>query len=203
MHKNTHLKFVFLLNSVNILIIVAAGFMIPLWGDFVKQIGGDIQTAGNAVAVFSVIIGFFTFIAGRIVSKFNKDAWFLVGMQAFMMLSYVGYFFVTKPMHLYLVQVGLGLGGAFQAPAIYSLYHKYMPQEDTPFYWGIWTGFYNISIGTGAFLSALIVRHFGFTVMFSSLVAVAFFGLAVSIYTMLQTKRYPMHTSSSNKGGHI
>jgi predicted MFS family arabinose efflux permease len=189
MKKNNHLKFIFLLNFVNILVIISAGFMIPLWGDFVKKIGGDVQTAGTAVAVFSIIIGFFTFIAGKIVSKFDNDSWFMVVTQLIRMFAYLGYFFVTKPMDLYMVQVALGISGAFQAPALYSLYHKCMPKENTPFYWGLWTGFYNISIGIGAFISAYIVSHLGFNAMFAGLFGVAAFGLCVAIYTKYQIAR--------------
>lgn len=189
MSHKLRLKFVFFLNSVNILIIVSAGFMMPLWGDFVEKIGGDVRTAGSAIGIFSIVIGFFTFIAGKIESKFNKDEWFMVITQVTMVLSYGGYFFVTKPWQLYLVQIGLGLSGAFQAPALYSLYHKCMPQKDSAFYWGIWTGFYNISIGTGAYISAYIVHEFGFTAMFSALFGVAGFGLVTAVYTKYLLKQ--------------
>lgn len=177
------LKFVCYLNVVNFLVILSSGFMIPLWGDFVAHIGGDIRTAGKAVAAFSMAIGFFTFVAGKIESKFHKDAWFMVVTQAMRCLSYAGYFFVTAPWHLYLVQMGLGLAGAFQAPALYSLYHHHMPKQGSPFFWGIWTGCYNISIGTGAFVSALIVHQYGFNAMFSVLLSVSLLGFFMAIYT--------------------
>lgn len=183
------IKFMFYLNLVNFLVILSSGFMIPLWGDFVTQIGGDVRTAGKAVAAFSMAIGFFTFIAGKIESKFRQDAWFMVCTQAIRCLSYAGYFFVTSPLHLYFVQIGLGLAGAFQAPALYSLYHQHMPKHSTTFYWGIWTGFYNISIGTGAFLSALIVHHYGFKVMFACLLSVSLLGFIAAIYTKLCIER--------------
>ena len=183
MSSKFRLKLVFFLNSVNILIIVSAGFMLPLWGDFVAKIGGDIRTAGSAIGIFSVVIGFCTFITGKIESKLKHDEWFLVITQLTMTLSYGGYFFVSQPWHLYLVQIGLGLSGAFQVPALYSLYHKCIPKQDSAFYWGIWTGGYNISIGSGAFVSAYIVHKFGFTAMFSVLFSVSVLGLVTALYT--------------------
>ncbi|MCD8543077.1 MAG: hypothetical protein LRY69_06820 [Gammaproteobacteria bacterium] len=129
LEKSSPIKFVYFLNIVNFLVILSAGFMIPLWGDFVIHIGGDVRTAGKAVAIFSMAIGFFTFFAGKIESKFSQDAWFMVATQAVRCLAYAGYFFVSSPMQLYGVQICLGVAGAFQAPAMYSLYHQHMPKK--------------------------------------------------------------------------
>jgi predicted MFS family arabinose efflux permease len=189
MQSKHQIKFVILLNVINILIITSAGFMMPLWGDFVAKIGGDVRTAGTAIGIFSMVIGIFTVIAGKIESKYDHDARFMVATQVIMTLSYGGYFFVSTPLHLYVVQIGLGLAGAFQAPALYSLYQKYMPDHDTTFYWGMWAGFYNVAIGTGAFISAYIVHHYGFTAMFSTLFSVSAFGLIVAIYTKVRMMR--------------
>jgi len=183
LEKSSPIKFVCFLNIVNFLVILSAGFMIPLWGEFVIHIGGDVRTAGKAVAIFSMAIGFFTFFAGKIESKFSQDAWFMVATQALRCLAYAGYFFVSSPMQLYCVQICLGIAGAFQAPAMYSLYHQHMPKKNSTFYWGIWTGFYNISIGTGAFISAFVVHRFGFYAMFATLFSVSLLGLLMAIYT--------------------
>ena len=51
---------------INILIIAAGAFMTPLWSNFVLQIGGNLQTAGQAVLIFSIATGVFMCIAGRI-----------------------------------------------------------------------------------------------------------------------------------------
>jgi len=168
--KTTHpLYFVILLNIINILIIFIAGFMMPIWGDFVQHIGGDVRTAGNAIGIFSIIIGVLTFITGKIESRFRHDISFVVITQGVMTLCIIGYLFVAHPWQLYTIQVLLGIAGAFQVPALYALYHHHMPEEGATFYWGVWNGFYNISIGIGAFISAYLVHHFGFTTMFSVL----------------------------------
>ena len=181
--------FVVALNIVNILIITAAGFMMPLWGDFVQRIGGDVRTAGNAICIFSIVIGLLTILAGRIEDKYNKNEFFVVFAQFIMMLAYAGYFFVVHPWQLYLIQFVLGLAGAFQAPAIYSLYHRYIPATKNSSYWGAWAGFYNISIGIGALFAAYIVHHFGFNTMFTLLFCIAFVGFVVSLVVMSQIKK--------------
>lgn len=172
--------------AINIVIITASAFMMPLWAEFVKRVGGNLQTAGTAILTFSIVVGGFNIVAGKIESHFQRDTLFNTIGQIIMMFAYMGYFVVQQPWQLYLVQAILGLGGAFQAPALYALYHRYMPKNQETFFWGIWTGSYNISIGIGAFISAFITHHFGFNAVLSLLVAVAVFGLLLCLIVMKQ-----------------
>lgn len=158
---------------INFLIIVSGGFMMPLWSDFVKHIGGDVRTAGKAVLLFSMVIGVMTCIAGNIESRLNKDRFFMVASQAVMCLGYFGYFFVKHPYQLYMVQIILGVGGAFQSPVLCSLYQKSIPQDKTSHYWGIWNGLYQVAMGIGAILGAYIVHHTGYTDMFVAMFSVS------------------------------
>jgi predicted MFS family arabinose efflux permease len=171
--SKTHRFFIAAYIFINALIIVNAGFMMPLWSDFVKHIGGDIRTAGNAVLLFSIVIGGVTCIAGNIESRIKKDRFFMIASQAVMCVGYFGYFFVKHPYQLYMVQVVLGLGGAFQSPVLCSLYQKSIPQNKTSHYWGIWNGLYQVAMGIGALLGAYIVHHTGYFDMFGAMFAVS------------------------------
>jgi predicted MFS family arabinose efflux permease len=171
---------------INALIIVNAGFMMPLWSDFVKHIGGDIRTAGKAVLLFSMILGGVTCIAGNIESRLNKDRFFMIASQAVMCVGYLGYFFVQHPYQLYMVQIVLGVGGAFQSPVLCSLYQKSIPKGKTSHYWGIWNGLYQIAIGIGALLGAYIVHHAGYRDMFASMFGVSIACLLFVVYVTKQ-----------------
>jgi predicted MFS family arabinose efflux permease len=155
---------------INFLIIVSAGFLMPVWGEFVKRIHGDIRTAGNAICLFSIVIGFLTWIAGKIENRFQKHELVMIISQAMFVLSYLGYFWVDSPQKLYLVQIALGISGAIQVPALYTLYEKYIPTLESTFYWALWAGSYNIAIGVGSLVSAYTVHHFGFNAMLTVLV---------------------------------
>lgn len=168
-HKFILKTFIF----INFLIILAAGFMMPVWAEFVQKIHGNIQTAGNAICIFSIILGFFTWIAAKIENQIKQEKLILIISQAFFALSYLGYFWVKSPTDLYLVQICLGLSSAIQVPALFSLYEKYIPRAETTFYWGVWAGSYNIAIGIGALISAYLVHHYGFKIMFGALFSVA------------------------------
>lgn len=169
---------------INVMIILNAGFMMPLWSDFVKHIGGDIRTAGNAVLIFSIIIGGMTCFAGAIESRFKNDRFFMIASQALMCVGYLGYFYVQHPYQLYIVQIILGLGGAFQSPVICSLYQRCIPEGKSSHYWGIWNGLYQAGIGFGALAGAYIVHHAGYRDMFGAMFGVSLACLGFVTFVM-------------------
>jgi MFS family permease len=174
--------------SINFLVILAAGFMTPVWAQFVQQIGGDLRTAGNAVCIFSIMLGFFTWIAAHIENQLNYDPLILVISQALFVLSYAGYFWVQHPMQLYAVQISLGISGAIQVPALYALYQRTMPVRQSTLYWGIWNGFYNIAMGLGALISAYTVERYGIKVMFILLLVIAMLCFFLTLFLFMKQK---------------
>ncbi|HEV2613804.1 MAG TPA: MFS transporter [Gammaproteobacteria bacterium] len=181
-------RFLIALIFINFLIILAAGFMMPVWAEFVHKIHGDIRTAGNAICIFSIILGFFTWIAGKIENQIGHEEFILALSQALFAISYLGYFWVKSPVDLYLVQIALGISGAIQVPALYALYERYIPKSQSTFYWGMWAGTYNIAIGVGALISAYTVHHFGFNTMFGLLFSVSLLCFLVILGTMLKIR---------------
>lgn len=171
---------------INSLIIMAGAFMTPLWSNFVLQIGGNLQTAGIAIAIFSIVIGGFMCLAGKIEHHYQHDEWFMISSQCVVLLSYIGYFFVHHPWQLYLVEMGLGIGGAFQSPAICAIYQRYFTQKQSALFWAVWNGFYNIAMGSGALLAAVLVSYFNYKTMFAVLTGVAALCLFVTIGLMMK-----------------
>lgn len=163
--------------------------MTPVWSDFVKRIGGDVRTAGNAICIFSIVIGFCTWIAAKIENYFQKHEAVMIISQSMFVLSYAGYFFVRSPHELYLVQIFLGLSGAIQVPALYALYEQYIPRGQSTFYWGVWAGSYNIALGFGALLSAYTVHRFSFNFMLSTLTLCALVCLIFTYWVMRKIKQ--------------
>ena len=184
-----HLFITNALIAINVMIIASAAFMTPLWSDFVLKIGGDLQTAGIAVSIFSVVIGVFMCIAGKIEHHYQNDEWFMCFSQLIVFLSYTAYLFVHHPWQLYLVQVGLGIGGAFQTPVICAIYQRYFTQKESAMFWAIWNGFFNIAIGSGALISSVLVAHFDYTIMFKSLSALAGICLIANIILMMHIRK--------------
>lgn len=186
-------RFLILLIVINFLIILAAGFMMPVWAEFVHNIHGDIRTAGNAICIFSIILGFFTWFTGKWENQLGRQEMILLVSQGLFSLSYLGYFWVHSPLSLYIVQIALGICAAIQVPALYALYERYIPKAESTFYWGIWAGSYNIAIGFGALISAYTVHHFGFKVMFTGLFAISQLCFWFTLGTVLKIRYNAVH----------
>lgn len=174
---------------LNVIIIVAGNFLTPLWAEFAHRIHGDITTAGNAIALFSIVIGVLTCVMGKIENHFKHDEWFLVVSQLMFVLGYLCFFFIHFPWQLYLAQAWLGLAGALQSPALYSLYQRHMPKEKATTAWGIWNGFFNIALGLGALISAYLAKLYGFNGVFSGLTIVALLGLLLATAIAIPMQR--------------
>ena len=166
---------------LNIIIILAGNFLTPLWASFVHKIGGDLRTAGNAICIFSIIIGIFTCVMGKIENELKKNEFFLVVSQAMFVIGYLYFFLIQSPWQLYLAQAWLGFAGAIQSPALYSLYQRHMPKEQSTTAWGVWNGAFNIALGLGSLISAYIASYAGFQGVFATFSFIAFLGLILAI----------------------
>ncbi len=168
---------------------MTGGFLTPLWGNFVKQIGGDVRTAGIAICIFSIIIGICTILAARIENKYRIEKSALIFSAIIIALAYSGYLLVKTPFELYSVQLFLGIGCAIQTPALYKLYQDSMPAEKSTLGWGIWNGFFNIALGVAALCSSYIAHHLGLRGVFLVMLALACFSLFTSIWVVSRLQR--------------
>lgn len=175
---------------INIVTIMGAEFLTPLWSKFSEHIGGDIRTAGIAVSIFAIIIGCFIMIAGRIEHHYKNEEDMMMLTSILMTFGYVGYLFVHHPWQLYLIEAYLGVTTAFQSPAIYSLYNRYMPKTHFAFHWGIWNGFYFIAFGTGALISVFIAHYFNFTAVFLGMIILSLITIILNFSLMPAIKRF-------------
>ena len=179
-----------LLIVLNIIIIGTANFITPVWAKFVQSIGGDLRTAGNAIGIFAIILGIFTYLAGMIENKLQKNELFLVLTQGMFAIGYLGYLLIHHAWQLYLIQIWLGLAGAFQAPALYSLYQSYIPREKVTWAWGLWNASFNVAMGLGALAGSYLVSLTDFNIMFIFLSATAFSGLILAFIIRLQILKF-------------
>jgi sugar phosphate permease len=181
-----------ILITINIFIILAAQFLIPLWGHFVQRIGGDVRTAGIAVCIFSIVTGLFTLLSGKIIHKTKNEEQVMIITSAIISICYLGYLFVNTPIELYIIQIILGLCGAFQCTSMYSLYNRYMPRTHSAYHWSIWNAFYFIGAGVAALSSAFIAHNFGFNWVFVVLFTISIIALILTIIAMPKINKKPV-----------
>lgn len=145
---------------------IAIGLFGPLYAIYVKNIGGDILDAGVAYGLFSLVSGIFILSLGR--STFFRKNLRLAVVIGFLLftIGYAGYFFVTKPLHLFIVQIILGIGGGITEPSWDALFSTGLTAERSAQFWANWAGARDLALGAGALAGGIIVTVFSFTALF-------------------------------------
>jgi len=158
------------------------GAVAPLWGDYIKSIGGGLQAAGVAVAILNIGAAIFTVLFSAIEAKYTKYTRLFV-ISAFLLfaLFYLGYFFIDSTTKLYICLMGIALANGMVWPAFDALYQTTFDESKASLAWGAQVTFENIGCGAGAYLGAHIANgfnfHFLFAIMFIAALIAAFFSL--------------------------
>lgn len=138
----------------------------PIYAIFVEKIGGDILDAANAWAIYAIAAGIMTIIFCKIEDnlKFNKN-FIIVGGFAIGALATIGYLFVSRPSHLFIVQIMQGIDSA-TAPQWDAAYSKVLEKNKESTEWSFVEGGSKIIIGIAAILGGLTANFLGFKILF-------------------------------------
>lgn len=172
MHKQ--LKIFLVSNSFFVL---ATGMLGPIYALFVKEIGGDILDAGFSWSIFMIISGAGMLVMGKIVDSLKKEKPMMILGYSLQSLGFLGYFFVSNKIQLYLLQILMGISITVQHPVFNSFYTRHLEKGKVAFQWAAWEGTYFITTGIAALIGAFLVKIFGFRTMFLIMFFVSLFGL--------------------------
>lgn len=160
-----------------------AGFFTPVYAVFVKNIGGSLLDAGIAWALYSIFLGVFVFVFGKLEDKkLDKKKMVVIG-YLILSASTLGYIIISSPFHLFILQAIIGLASGMLIPGWFSLYERFIDKGKEASEWAYWSGGKSIVIGIAAFLGGAIVQFFGwnalfmvmFVFQFSAALIIAFF----------------------------
>ncbi len=172
-----------ILLTTNSLILLAGAMLGPIYALFVKEIGGDLLDASFASSLFALAAGVTVFILGRYSDKVKEQELIVVAGYALMGLGFLFYIFADSVIHIFLIQILIGLGEATYSPSFDALYSKHLNRKKAGSQWGAWEATNYFSIALGAILGGLVVTMFGFTVLFV-IMGVACLTSALYIYLL-------------------
>lgn len=144
----------------------AAGLLAPMYAIYVEKIGGDILTATNAWALFSITGGILIILIGRLTDRVKEPEYFIVAGFLTAAVGYLGYLTVKGPGHLFIVQAILGVAMALMTPAHDALYTQHLDGGRFASEWGFWEGMWLITEAIAAFVGGIVVTYFGFQALF-------------------------------------
>lgn len=143
----------------------ADGMFGPLLAIFTERIGGSILDVSWAWAIYLIVTGVCVILIGRYSDYHNKEKIMLLGYLLTALFTF-GYLLVETPLHLFLIQAGLGFALALTNPTWYALYDKYSNKKSDGLIWGLADGEQKIATGAAILVGGFIVTTFSFEALF-------------------------------------
>jgi len=168
---------------------LAGGLFGPIYAVFVQEIGGDLLTAGGAFSIFSIIAGVMIYFISQWEDRVKHQERLIVAGYALGSLGYLGYLFVQSPMHLFGVQVILGVATAVGTGAYDGVYSRNMDKGKFASEWGMWEAMYYIVVGISALAGGILADAYGFKALFMIMFIVSVLGTIASAFLVGKDKK--------------
>jgi MFS family permease len=143
----------------------ADGMLGPLFAVLSQRIGGNVLDISWAWAVYIGVTGIFVIIVGAVSDRLSKEKLLVAGYALTAVFTFC-YLLVTKPIHLLLVQAGLGLSLGLSNPTWFALYDKHTHPDRKGFAWGLEDGMAKIITALAILIGGAIVRYGSFKALF-------------------------------------
>lgn len=167
---------------------LAGGLLAPIYAIFVKDIGGDLLTAGGTYSIYAIATGVLIYLMGKWEDSVKHQEKLIVIGYLCQTIGFFGYVFVAKPMHLFLIQILFGISNAIRTPAFDGVYSKNLEKGKYASEWGIWESMNWSIIGVAAFSGGLIANTFGFNFLFLTMFSLSAIGFLFSINLLKKKK---------------
>lgn len=159
----------------------AASLFGPIYAIFVQEIGGDLLDAGMAYAVFSIAMGLFTLVMGKLEQRTFDRRKALVWGYALLMGTTLAYLSIQNPYQLFIVQAFMGVGAAINYPAWDALFSRAVEKGKESIEWGTQEGGMQIVAGIAAILGSFVAVTFGFEVLFLAMAFIQSLSIAAAL----------------------
>ena len=164
----------------------AYGLINPIFAIFItNQIAGaTIATAGFAATINLLVRSLLQMPIARYVDrhKGEKDDFiFMVAGSTLISIVPFAYLFISTPLHLYLAQVVLGIGGALANPGWYAIFTRHIDKGKEGTEWTLENIGVGLAAATTAAVGGLLAQHFGFHNLFLIVGILSLLGLVIQI----------------------
>lgn len=168
---------------------LATEVLVPVYAVFVEGIGGDLLTAGGAYAIFMGVTAVLVFLISRWEDRFKHLEKLIILGFCIKVVGFTGYVFVRTPMHLFIVQIILGIGEAVSLPAHDGLYSQLIEKGRYASVWGLYDALWYITAAVAGIIGGAIAQYMGFQMLFFFMIIVSLAGLLVSLRLMVEKKK--------------
>ncbi|QQG44932.1 MAG: MFS transporter [Candidatus Sungiibacteriota bacterium] len=148
------------------------GLLSPIFAVFVTQQvgGGDVTVVGIAAGVYWILKSILQVPVGRFLDKKqgeDDDFWALFAGHFLMGLTVFLYQFARTPIHIYMLQGLLAIGGALLVPSWYAMFLRHVDKHKEGFEWSINSSLsYGLGTGGAGVLGGFLAKAYGFNFIF-------------------------------------
>lgn len=155
----------------------------PIYGLFVKEIGGDLLEASSTFAIFMLTAGVVVLLLAFWEDKTKHQKKFVIAGYAVAVIGTAGYLLVSSPASLFIVQAILGLAVALKDPAYDALFSM-SSKKHLALAWGEWEAVDYLALGLGALLGGFIAQYFGFKLLLWCMLAMSILSFIISMFLL-------------------
>ncbi|MDO8742986.1 MAG: MFS transporter [Candidatus Azambacteria bacterium] len=170
----------------DIMFFSAFGLIGPIFAVFVtNQIAGaTVATAGFAATISLLTRALLQMPVARYIDnhKGEKDdfRFMIVGSTLISIVPFI-YLFVSIPIHLYLAQVILGIGGALANPGWYAIFTRHIDKDKEGTEWSLENVSVGIAAAGAATIGGILAQNFGFHSLFLIVGVLSLLGVIIQI----------------------
>ena len=170
----------------DIMFFSAFGLIGPIFAVFItNQIAGaTVATVGFAATINLLVRSLLQMPIARHIDRHKgekDDFLFMVVGSTLVSIVPFAYLFVTLPMHLYLAQVVLGIGGALTNPGWFAIFTRHIDKGKEGTEWSLENVGVGLAAAGAAAVGGVIAERFGFYNLFLIVGILSLIGLVVQI----------------------
>jgi len=163
------------------LIFSAMYLFVPIYAIFVEQIGGTVETAGFAYALFCFAAGILIIILSKWEDKVKHRGKLLALGALLNCFAFVYYFFITSIAELFVAQFLLGLAAAIYLPTHDAMYSEHLDKGKFASEWGDWEAVNYFMTAIAAALGGILVSLYSFRLIFIIMACLSFLAFLISL----------------------
>jgi len=147
------------------------GFVAPIFAIYLTNriVGGSIEVAGYAAAVYMIVRSLVIIPFGKYLDKNHgekDDLWF-VALGCFLgAISVFGYIFSYLPWHIYVLQAIYAIGMGMNVPGFTAMFTRHIDKGSEALDWSVRSCLTGIGAGIAGALGGIIASRFGFNTLF-------------------------------------
>ena len=189
----------------DIMFFSAYGLINPIFAIFItNQIAGaTIATAGFAATINLLVRAILQMPVARYIDrrKGEKDDFiFMVAGSTLISIVPFAYFFVVTPLHLYIAQAVLGVGGALANPGWFAIFTRHIDKNKEGTEWTLENVGVGLAAAGTAAIGGVLAQRFGFHSLFLIVGILSLLGLIIQI-SLYSTVIELDHGKSSDRQG--